>query len=262
MAFEQAMSGQQQAMAGATSLAGHQMTAEENARNRTQDESQFARSLEETGKYHQGMIGAANYRVDNPKPIAPRERVIYNEQGRAQILNMDTGEVRDTGIIKPPSAEQERTVRSSQVLKLRMNQARDLITKAASGDSWLKRAGQSLAVHDPTGSASGRDFAADAATYNSYITEIGSMLRSLYGAQGIRSYEEILRLINTMPPWASGMKRITQQFDALDSAVTTADNEMMRVRPDMFPGSDPSSSAPTGKKTAAQLADELLGPSQ
>jgi hypothetical protein len=203
--------------------------------------------FEEAKRHNLATESTAKKKVEQPPK--PREQVVYDRTGQAHILNLDTGLTRPvSGVQKPPSTAQETAVRSSGVLKLRIQEARDLIEGSSS--SRFARAGEAMAVHDPTGLFSGSDKVSDAATYQSFINEIGSLTRGLYGAQGIRSYEEILRLINAMPPWASGKARVKKQFDALNAAVAKADGELRKTRPDLFPpdSGTPASPAATQDK--------------
>lgn len=247
-AFKQAMEGRRNATTALAALAGRDITGQYGVLGRqvtanapkppvikeyvkpVGGESHRVRDIidKETG---------ATIRTDDLGP-AP-QGYTYQQDAQGNIVMLPSsgppmgggGAGEPTGIKHPPSAEQETYARSSSVLKDRIQRAKDLISNS---NSWLNRVGQNIVSGDPTGTFSGSDYAADAATYKNLVTEIASLTRTLYGAQGLRSYQEIQNLIKTMPPWTAGQKRVKEAFDNLDGAVSRADTEMSQVRPDLF----------------------------
>jgi hypothetical protein len=197
--------------------------------------------------------------VKPTEPRQPREQLITHEDGSQWIINLDTGMERPTGHSKPPDAQTQTEMRVSALIKDRLARGEELISRAQD-TSRMVRAGQAAARLDPTGIVSGSDFAADARTYKNMTIELGSLTRGLYGAQGIRSYQEIQNLINTAPPWAAGKKSISQWWDATKAAIQVADNELARVHPQFaamgrtpataaVPGENPSLPGPYAGRT-------------
>ena len=255
--FEAAMQGRQHALGTGVALAGQQATMQRGELDRQ------LRALYEGGTLQQrefaNQIALLRAQNEANKPESTGNITVgTGSQGQSVLIDKRTGRATDVTtlgggrLVKPPNIEQEQFKRSSAVLKLRVQQARDMIE---GGGTRASRIPQAIVGADPTGIFSGSDYAANATTYRSFITEIASLTRTLYGAQGIRSYQEIVRLINAMPPWTSGPKRIREQFDKLNDAIRVADNEMRAIRPDLM-GETPASTS--SHKSLGEMTTEEL----
>lgn len=233
-AFKAAMEGKHQALQLGVALSGQEQKSEalkpgESWQEKTVNGKPHTFHVVTDPRTGQ-ILSSTDFGEKFVKPNEPREQIMTDEFGHQWKYNLDTGQKTDTGFTKPPDQATQTEMRVSALVKDRMERAKQLISTALATPR-LQRVGERAAAGEPTGIASGSDFAANARTYKNLVTELGSLTRGLYGAAGIRSYEEIQNLINVAPPWSSGATAIQQWYDNMQGAIQIADAELQRVHP-------------------------------
>lgn len=91
--------------------------------------------------------------------------------------------------------------------------------------------------------------------YNALVNDLGTQLRAIYGAQGIRAFQEIQLLLKNIPPYASSPELVQQRFSKIDSIITQLEGERQRMQPAAFPPSSPDAS---NGQSPADIVQEYL----
>lgn len=220
-AFEGAMAGRHQALQTGTALLGQEQKQQMNP-------LELARYLE-TVRHNQAMEGRPG------AASKPREMLTTHPDGTQWIFNLDTNQERPAGGAAKPPTEATVTARTSfettkENLKLLKNMA------LASGTSLGERFGATMQrgfSHIPGNEMFSSQ--ANVNDYNAIVNDLGTQLRAVYGAQGIRAIQEIQLLLKNLPPYGSAPELIEQRFGKIESIINKLEQERQRLQPNVFP---------------------------
>jgi hypothetical protein len=275
-AFEAAMQGQQHALAAGTQLIG-QGSKEDIARmmeQGRQGQDAISNQLRMLGLQIQQQ-NADTSKAKADKPPAPGYQIVYDLQGNAYWAPKPTAPTAvGQGAATSPSAQpvmlpsgaqagkpatekEAESAAAMGVFRKTMDQLKEIIDRRIVPGTTVERGIERVASYVP-GTESSSEMS-DVNIYNARRNDLGTLARTLYNATGIRAYQEVLRLINNIPPFTASPELAKKAMGQIEDAWNTAESERQRLRPQVF-GSSPTGqpAAPGGqRKTAAQLADEM-----
>jgi len=236
-AFEAAMQRRHQALQAGTSLV--------NAQQR-QDPLDALR-LQETIRHNKEME-----KPNLTAPAKPREMLTTHPDGTQWIFNLDTNQERRAGGAAKPPSEATVTARTSfETTKENLSLLKNMAMAGGSG-GLLGRAGATVQrglSHIPGNEMFSSQ--ANVNDYNAIVNDLGTQLRTVYGAQGIRSIQEIQLLLKNLPPYGSAPELIEQRFAKIDAIINKLESERQRMQPAAFPT--------TPQQPADPLLEELWG---